>query len=671
MKKWGLILIFLLVPFFFFGCEKQNLKKLDTPTNLTVSAGGIVSFERVKDDEYYSIFIDDNEFIINKNNPRVELYRYEGVNYFEYNSSKLLPLTLGRNYKFSVQAHAKDKKSSNKSEVFNYVHNLKLDAPKNLSLANNNLTWQPISLADGYMVKVEFAGKQTDYTVGENSFNINQVLLEAGKYNFSVCTISNNENYENSDFCEPVQFSNILQLNKPNLSQVYYTEGQAFVKAAIDANANSVVANLNNSKFELALTENEILKKQDNLINLWEINLSALCQNFIEKTDAITLSLAANFASTGTENFYSISNFSNIVSVRNSIKLDAPSISLTGLQDDKFTLSWDNLDGDKISGYQVFVACADGLKTFTFDCNTNSITLDNFVAVAVKKLGKDNYLSSNLSTFESANEEQLGELDIVQKDEIVTLNELKEYANYYLVEIGDEVVELKQNSIDISSSINFADTIFVTVISEGKAAKTSSQTLQQIELDAPQNLKFSSLKAYQLTFDAVENALGYYVYVAGKSGENSTYTKLDQVFCSNQIDLSKYLTKVEEYDVCVQAISAQNGYADSQLSEPANVKKTQKLEKPIVLLTNPLTKEDDKYYLNFVGVEGAASFEILINYSQIFVQANSQNNLRADITKFVTTSGNYLIKIRAIPNPNNPLLLASDYFEYTLKIEIE
>ncbi len=569
MKKWGLFLIFLIVPFFFFGCEKQNIKKLNTPTELNVSAGGIVTFKRVEDDEFYSIFINDNEFVVNKNHPAVVLYNFDGADYFEYDASNLLSFAVGRSYNFSVQAHAKNKKSSDVSGTVTYVHNLVLETPKNVEIKNNVLSWEQCPFANSYKVKVNYNATETIFSVSQNQFDINQVLFGVGEYNFSVCAVPNKANYEDSKFSQAVEFS-VKQLSTPNVSQIYENEGQAFVKVAVDVNANSITINLNNLKIEQALSSNGWLHKVDDIENFWEINLTELCRANGTNQNLILFNVAANNNSFGSRYFYTSSAVSSTVEYEKTNKLFAPNLQITS-EADKVVLSWTDEDKEKITAYEIYVATSSEMKTYTLLPEINSIKLENnFIAAAVKKLGKGDWQSSNLSAFKSLNSLQLDNLNLAQNGETLTLNELTDFANYYIVEIGNDVLKLNQNSINILNYLGKVKSVSVTAISDDHAPKTESLTLQPIKLNAPSNLKMSNLKPFCLTFDAVENALGYYVYVLNKTENNLTRTKLNEVFTSNVIDLSNYLLAENEYEICVQAIAKENGFENSELSNSIN-----------------------------------------------------------------------------------------------------
>ena len=64
MKKFKTILLLVIfcVPIMLVGCRNTNKNIMDTPTELTVSSGGYITFARVSDDEYYVISINDIEF---------------------------------------------------------------------------------------------------------------------------------------------------------------------------------------------------------------------------------------------------------------------------------------------------------------------------------------------------------------------------------------------------------------------------------------------------------------------------------------------------------------------------------------------------------------------------------------------------------------------------------
>ena len=114
MKKRFLVLILcLFMPLGFVGCGNPNKDLLSTPKNVSIQADGIVSFERINNDEYYVIKINDleqNVFVANKN-PYMELYNKNGVNYLQYDISRML--SLGESYTIQVKACANKKRIVN------------------------------------------------------------------------------------------------------------------------------------------------------------------------------------------------------------------------------------------------------------------------------------------------------------------------------------------------------------------------------------------------------------------------------------------------------------------------------------------------------------------------------------------------------------------------------
>lgn len=634
-----------------FGCEKENKSKLNVPQNLVVETGGIVSFKRVDvagGNEYYSIFINDLEYVLTKNNQHVEIFNFDGVNYFQFNAAHLL--TLGESYQFKVQAHAKDKKSSDVSAAVSYLHCEKLATPTNVQLQNNVLTWGAVWNAEAYDVKVVMPdGQQQTFETALTSFNILQVVKEVGTYSFAVCAKSSNKIYAQSDFCVAVEHAMISQLQTPTVGQIFEDEnGQFVAQLLLDERANSLILKINGQQTELDINS-ACLQQSGQFKNVWQINLSALGLGL----NKFEFSVCANFKTSG-QSYFSASNFSNVVLFEKLVKLPAPTIEIEQTEAGNFL---NILDEDKtnIAGYELFVATASGVKTEKFVPEVCKIALNDYVAVALKKLGKGGYASSPLSGWQSSALEEQESFDVTLVGSTLKWAQAG-FADFYVLEIGNQTVVSSANELDLLEH-GLAKTIKISAIKAGKQVRTVQFDFDGIELSAPTDVK---LVGQMLTFAKVENAFGYAVFVKGMGANDANFVKLNNLFSSTQIDVGEYLSGVADYEICVVAVADKGScFANSQQSAKVELKKRHALEAP-TLTSDAIVVSGQKVYLNFVGVEGAASYEILINYHPIYVLAESLQ-MRVDISTYAVEAGEYSFMLRALPSNDSDFLLPSSY----------
>ena len=131
MKKFKILVlsICLVLPFLITGCSNFNRQTLETPNNLTVETGGLITFERSSNEDesedYYTIAINDvelNVFPLESN--FVDLYTYNGINYLQYDASKIF--VLGESYSIRVQARGESKRSSDYTNTISYTHTIQM-----------------------------------------------------------------------------------------------------------------------------------------------------------------------------------------------------------------------------------------------------------------------------------------------------------------------------------------------------------------------------------------------------------------------------------------------------------------------------------------------------------------------------------------------------------------
>lgn len=695
MKKRFLILILcLFLPLGFVACESVNKKLLSTPNNLVVEADGIITFERVDNDEYYVINVNGLEqsvFVANKNK-YTELYNSNGVNYLQYDISRLL--NLGESYSIKVKACANNKKDSTYTAPVSYVHQVRIDTPET-KIIGNTLTWDNVYNANSYMVKVvtpsTIVPADDPETIANanvfssvyslNKFNFASMLTEAGEYKFYVKAMSREANYLESGFSAKVVYENYVNLVAPTNLRLHKIDNEWLLTCVVDNYANALKVQFNNFEEIVDINETSI-ELDENVPNLIKINLNTLFAgkgiDFANLTYA-KISLASIFQTQG-KNFYTNSAMSEPAELTSKNRLTAPTIEYNTQTN---TVSWQGEDNFNIAGYKVYVCTASEVKTHILSSETGTMSIempDDFVSVAVLALGKGDYENSCLSEFKhnSAN---------VQIPLSISLNENKivwtEIENaYYIVETNNGVEVMTEHEIDLSNLNYVLTEIEVTAVSTGKNSNTAkSNPNYSVKLATPKNAGFVSSNKYLLSFDHVTGAIGYKIWITDLSQSTNQAICISQLFTTNRVDLSSFVTRGREYRVQVQAVADKYGnHLDSDLSSPTlTLAYNHMLDMPeyvYATATSPISVEGEgtnkKYYVNFNGVEGADRYEIMVNFnSRTIKDDNRTNPYSVDITDFLTNvdgevmANAYNITVRALPNDNDTVTQASKLNAYT------
>ncbi len=692
-KRFLTFILCLAMPLAFVGCENLNKDYLSTPQNLVVQTDGKITFERISNDEYYVINInglEQNVFVANKN-PYIELFNKDGTNYLQYDISRLL--NLGESYSIKVKACAKNKKDSDYTSAISYVHRMHVETPETM-ITGTTLTWNNVYNASSYLVKVVTPSTvveaddpdtiananvfSSQYT--SNKFDFSSMLTEAGEYKFYVKAISRDNNYIESSFSPKVVYSNYLTLQTPSGLALHKDADNWILSCVVDANANSLKISLNDQTTLVDLLDSSV-EKDEVCENLIYVNLNQAFRN--NSIDFSTLKYAkvncqATFE-TQAQNFYTFSAVSSNVVLNLTNRLAAPQLTLSADN----ILKWDKVEEDAVAGYKVYIFKANQVETTALTSDIFSIQLpSDYLAVAVQTLGYNGVENSVLSRFTTNPLCQSTTIEASPEGDSIVWTEVKDA--YYVVETNNEIRFLDTNQFKILS-VDYLITEFnVTAIAEQTVSNTIQMTpIYRIGLPYPENVGFVSSNKYLLSFDPVEKAIGYKVYVTDLSQESNQAVCIPKIFAENRIDLSSYVTRGKEYRVQVQAVADKYGYyLDSDLSSKDLILSySQILDMPQFAfdnLGNPITITTDgsrKYFLNFYGVDGAYRYEIMVNFNtKTVLNDNRSTAYSVDITDYLTDingevmANAYNITLRALPQENDTITQSSKFNTYVYKL---
>ncbi|MBQ9795699.1 MAG: hypothetical protein IJW36_01880 [Clostridia bacterium] len=709
MKKLKniILLLCLFVPFSFVGCENKNKETLSTPSIVSINGGTIV-FEQVPNAEYYTISINDYTLILNVlQNKNVEII--DGK--INFDASNIF--VVGESYAIKIQASANNMNDSKYSATCSYKHNGTIEKPTGLKINGSILTWNAVQNASYYVVKIitpadellfdksgnilteddpESIAKAdlTEYSFNTNQFDFSSLLSKAGKYKFYISAVlSVGTSYVDSGYTTPIEYSHYVTLETPTNGIISKQGSSLHMLTAIDLNANaiSIICNGYEKTTEINGSDQSITILNQNLL---DINLNQYFQTLItagklsfEDLSQFSVQTQAKRIASSPENaFYINSTYSDYVYFENTQTLSAPTLSIEqDLTHNCYKVGWTTDNENLISEYKLLVFSASGVKEYLIDANTSSkLIYEDFIAVAIKAKGIGNYISSPLSTFVAKPTLSANPYTISTQLNGKTLSWDEIEGAYYVVEFEGQYLITTENKFNIDTTLITSTNynIKVTAILNGYVHSTVNVPLNfSAQLATPTfnyGQGFTGTNLYELTFTGSDNAIGYYVYL--KATNASEFEKIDTLYLTTRIDLSKYICSegnYTDYQVKVQAVADIHSlYSNSELSQSVSVSHIKVLDTPefyklgntITPITKQVVGNTTKYILKFYGVESAESYEILINYNKISIP--SKNNFYTDIyevdlSNYLIAANNYEIKIRAIPSSSNTNVQASDY----------
>ncbi len=708
MKKLKILILLmcLIVPISFSACKSKSKPTLSTPTVTSINSG-IIVFNSIKNAEYYTISINDNELTVNaKQNNYAEIVGNE----IRYDASKIF--IVGNTYSVKIKANSSKAHASSFSDVYTYKHSGNVKTPTNVKINATTLTWNVVENASYYLVKIITPNDKIifdktgnvltgdtsetikiadlpEYSFNSNQFDFGSLLTDPGNYKFYVSAVLSDETtLIESSFTEKTTYTHTIKLSSPRNGQVYNVNNELHLVTAIDKNANAISISCANLERTVEINSSESIEMfSDNLAN---VNLTKFFEPFIlngqlnfDNISQYSFKTQSRFVTTSTEGaFYIDSDLSSAILFENTEVLSAPALTIDYSETNScYVANWTPVNPNLIGEFKVLVFTQNGLKEYKLDSNITSMLLtEDFLAVAIKSVGVGNYLSSKISEIVSnpTISNKVADITVEGSDSGLTWTEIENA--YYFVECGTSYYVLDTNNFEIPietlSSNN--QTVIVSAFVEGLQPRIKSVDLNYTkQLNTPtfsSTQGFSSKKLYELTFTGTDNAIGYYVYV--KSKDASDYVKINTIYTTTTIDLSQYIISEGEYtdySVKVQAVAdIHSVYSDSQLSEALSVSHIKILPKPefyningtITPVSKQISNGETKYVLKFYGIQDAGGYEILINYNKHTVTANSDDAMglyEIDISKYLTSANNYEIQIRSLPKETSFNVAASEY----------
>ncbi len=703
MKKFRnvFLLLCLFIPLSFVGC-KSNDTSLSTPKIVDIR-GGTIIFNTINNADYYTISINGNEIVVN---PYESTYTDIEGNTVKYDASKIFKV--GDDYSVKIKANA-SKKSSSYSAVYSYRHRGSVKQPTNVKINSTTLTWDPVNNISYYSVKIITPNDKlildhegnilqaitpetipqadiTEYYFNTNSFDFSSIINHAGQYKFYVCSVvADGMNYIESEYTNPITYTNNVELSTPKNGKIYKIDNELYLMTILDPNSNAISITCEGVEktAEINGSDQSISKLSDNVVNVnltkfFEASVEAGSLN-LENYKTYAFNIQSKYISPDVEtSFYLDSEVGSDIIFENTYRLEAPTLKVKNNDDGTYLISWESNETDLLTAYKLIVCTPTEVKEYALDLSVENMILgDEFVAAAIQGIGKGNYLTSTFSDFVYPVPKAEQELFSVNLS-ASTVSWTSSPSAYSVIVIDDEY-RFVNNSYYTFTVDDFKSktlTFRHHLIEVGHRYSYNEKTVEsQTKLERPTftaNQGFKSENIYELTFTGVENAIGYYVYIKGQN--SSTAKRLETLYTTTTIDLSEYIISTNafsDYSVYVQAVADTNGvYSDSSLSNVVYVSHIKVLDKPeffkINGITTPVIKQTvadtTKYILQFYHVDDAYTYELLINYNRLVIQAEAQQDVYSvDITSYLTAANNYEIRVKAIPQEGNSKIIASDY----------
>lgn len=702
MKKFNILILLtcLFVPLAFVGCGSNDT--LATPNIIDIKGGNII-FNSVKNADYYTISIDDNEIVVN---PEHSKYVKVSDKIITYDATKIF--TVGHSYSIKIKAGASNKNSSKYSNIYPYKYSGTIETPEGVKINSTTLTWNSVENATYYSIKILTPHDKvvfdkeghvmsainsytianadiTEYAFNTNTFDFTSLLSDAGKYQFFVASVlADGSTYVESDYTEPTIYNNVLDLATPVNGKVYKKDEDLYLMTILDPNANAISVTCDGIEKTVEINKAEKgLTVDGNVVN---INISEYFKSFIEAENldlnqykSYSFTTQAKYLTPNAENSYYINSpISTEVIYENTYQLPAPTLSISTRNDNEHLISWTAKDKDLISSFKLIVCTATGVKEYPLDASTSSMLVsDNIIAASIQSIGRGNYISSPFSNFvASENLTETLDFTCTKSGKRISFNGVED--GYYIVLKSNEYEITTETSTTLTNEDFKEKESKFEIVAIKEGYRPNKQTVEftfEERIETPSfgyNQGFTSSNLYELTFNGSENAMGYYVYI---KGDNSTsFNKLNILYTSTKIDLSKYIIsegKYTDYTVTVQAVPDINGlYTTSNITTGIKVSHMLVLDKPKFAENNgvptPIAKQTsagiNKYYLQFKPVADAGSYEILINYNRVSIQHQAGTSLyKVDVTDYMTAANNYEIKIRALPKSTAKNTLAGEF----------
>lgn len=603
MKKKFATLILIVCSIFLAGCfdDSSDPVQLSMPQNVrveTLDEGIYVLFDAVENADCYRIEVDQAGYLTTSN---------------EYNIKSILKQN--KNYRIKVKALSNSNFiDSEYSETITYSKIMTLAKPV-LRLNETVLSWNTVDSASEYEIDLQTPDGQNlkIYTQG-NNYNFSAQLKNAGEYRISVTAQNKSEFILDSEASEYVVYRHFSTLQSPSGLVAGKKGGEVWLGFIADKSSRNYFVKIDDQQFLITSAQ----------LHNGAINLSEIYNFSQPKRYYISLSVSGN-------EFFKLSDETQIY-FDNYLKLPAAVITNVSETADNYLIEW---DCDYNGEYNVFINGA----VFALNVNSKSLSVpktdltENSFNVNVMAKGYAMLLNSDLSqTYYYNCAPQLQTPANVNISQNIISFDAVQGAQNYILKIDETEFETDSTVVNLNSLIATAGeyTVKVKAVAGGFSPSDYSETKTFIKNEKLAGIS-AELDKNSLIIAGSANAYCYDLYIDNVKSDRVT---------AGTVDLTDYISSYGEYKIKVKAMPNPAGYyTESDFSNEI----TYSIGKKLSAVQNiNVDNSSDLFTLSFTTVDFADYYEISVNSSDFYAYANE-----ADISKYITGAGSFLIKIRA------------------------
>ena len=680
MKKRFLFVLALLSVLSLTGCKDDDKKitALSAPQQINIQSDGdksLIIFDEVKGAEYYDIYINDVCVTV----------KASGTGSIQFDASKII--TLPQKYTIKVKAGSDKYFDSQFTEDYEYNHTRAL-TPPSVEIDETTLNWVQVENAEFYdvLVTTKNPTNETIYRTTTNKFDFSNILSNKGEYLFKVRAISESGDYLDSVYSNQVTYVHKITLITPYNLSVDYDDinNEMMLSFMSSEEVDNFTININGSGYTFGEVEKSKFLLTDlkkDFSNLYVIKFTSFAKyKGVDTTSSNALTIKVKANTNNTYNTYLISSqFSNSVSCQFLSTLSVPTFNLKTNENTCTICDIATASSPYLSGFAIYLNDKK-FKTIGTQVKTIELPLIDVENVGIRLQAISNNVncySSNLSEVKYADKTltALNALEIICENNVVSWGNVENATDYY-VEVFNSVFRWAE--VTHLTSISFEELCDygkynVRVIAMADNFKQSESTIEANHiktLDTPKNPQIVSVgDITYLQFEEV-GAYGYALDIEDLTTHETITIKT--IFKGSPIELNKYITKANGYNIQVKAVNFVNsGIKGSALTEKKRVDSVKTLSTPIISIFD----KNGEYYLkidvNENEIAEAKNYEIWINYKSIGSEYEFKD-MELPITEYLENAGHYdfMVQVKAYENNNyvNDSIPATKTYTRTMQL---
>ena len=653
MKKKFFLVLAILGILMVTGCGEDNKKlgTLSVPTNIQAvqdNDKSLIIFDGVENAEYYDIYINDISVTIKGHNQSK----------IQFDASKII--NLPQKYSIKVKARADKYFDSEFAEMegeYNYMGVLQSPV---ITLDGTVINWNKVQYANFYDIEVtsQNPAVKNVYRVQTNTFDVSTLLVDAGMFRFRVKAISENVDYLESIYSNPLTIENKKTLQTPyNLTINHdFNTNEEILTFISSENVDGFVINVDNQQFSINANSSYIVKSKldENAVNKADIkNMYAIKLNSLLRGNGINLpitkSVNISVRAISTTDYVLNSSYSSTITYQFYKILETPQLQVSE-SDGNVNILITGTQTEYLSGYAIYLN-DEIFKVLSNDITDISIPLNQIGSKGIRVQAisnNNNCYSSNLSDVKYAKTPSNTFENLVVSNEqgVLSWNSIENAT--YLVEISNSIfrtsISTSQTSVDLNQYGKGKFKVKIIAIgTDYRQTETSLSVNVSKKLDMVSGVEVVSISGEPyIQFNSVKGAYGYVLYRGG--------VVVSKIFTSTSICLTEYLAVASNLNISIRAIGAVGEFVeDSELTEEFVWQNITILPDPVL----SIRMEDNKYYLSINVDENYASLSsglsVWLDYTLISGTTGLEyKDCEIDITSQLSIAGKHEFMVKAL-----------------------